>query len=468
MGGFFGVASKNDCVFDLFFGTDYHSHLGTKRGGMATYNPEKGFQRAIHNIENSPFRTKFERDVEEMAGSLGIGCISDTEPQPLIVRSHLGNFAITTVGRINNTEELVKESFAMGRTHFLEMSGGDINPTELTAALINSKDSIVEGIKYAQSVIDGSMSMLIMCPEGIYATRDRMGRTPVVIGKKKDAFCASFESFAYLNLGYHKHQELGPGEIVFFDSDKIETLSPPRDEMKICTFLWVYFGYPSSGYENKNVEEMRYACGRLLAKRDKVEADSVAGIPDTGTAHAVGYSAEANIPFSRPFIKYTPTWPRSFMPQKQKQRNLVAHMKLIPVAELIRNKRLILIDDSLVRGTQMRETAEFLFESGAKEVHVRLACPPPMHSCKYLNFSRSTSPLDLIARRVIAQLEGENADKKLDAYANPDSPEYARMVEEIRKELKFTSLEYQRLDDMMASTGVDPSKLCTYCWTGKE
>lgn len=468
MGGFFGVASKKDCVFDLFFGTDYHSHLGTKRGGMATYNAEDGFQRAIHNIENSPFRTKFERDVEEMSGPLGIGCISDTEPQPLIVRSHLGNFAITTVGRINNVDELVADAYSKGTTHFLEMSGGDINPTELTAALINRKDSIVEGIKYAQSVINGSMSMLILTSEGIYAARDRLGRTPVVIGKKKGAYCASFESFAYLNLGYEKHMELGPGEIVFFDSEHAETLSPPGDEMKICTFLWVYFGYPSSGYEGRNVEEMRYICGGMLAKRDDVEADSVAGIPDSGTAHAVGYSAEADVPFSRPFIKYTPTWPRSFMPQKQKQRSLVAHMKLIPVAELIRGKRLILIDDSLVRGTQMRETAEFLYNSGAKEVHVRMACPPLMHSCKYLNFSRSTSPLDLIARRVIARLEGENAETKLDVYADPDSPEYANMVEEVRRELKFTTLKYQRLDDMMASTGLDPSKLCTYCWNGKE
>lgn len=468
MGGFFGVASSKDCVFDLFFGTDYHSHLGTKRGGMALYNPEKGFQRAIHNIENSPFRTKFERDVEEMSGNLGIGCISDTEPQPLIVRSHLGNFAITTVGRINNIDELVADAYTKGTTHFLEMSGGDINPTELTAALVNRKDSIVEGIKYAQSVIDGSMSILIMTSDGIYAARDRLGRTPVVIGKNKTGFCASFESFAYLNLGYKKYKELGPGEIVFFNSSSLESVSPPGEDMKICTFLWVYFGYPSSGYEGKNVEEMRYACGKMLARRDRISADSVAGVPDSGTAHAIGYSAESDIPFSRPFIKYTPTWPRSFMPQKQKQRNLVAHMKLIPVDELIRGKRLVLIDDSLVRGTQMRETTEFLYESGAKEVHVRLACPPLMHSCKYLNFSRSASPLDLIARRVIAKLEGDEAENKLDAYADPDSPEYAKLVEEIRRELKFTTLGFQRLDDIMTATGVDPSKLCTYCWNGKE
>lgn len=468
MGGFFGVASNKDCVFDLFFGTDYHSHLGTKRGGMALYNPEKGFQRAIHNIENSPFRTKFERDVEEMSGSMGIGCISDTEPQPLIVRSHLGNFAITTVGRINNIDRLVSDEFSNGTTHFLEMSGGEINPTEMTAALINRKSSIVEGIKYAQSVIEGSMSILILTPEGLYAARDKLGRTPVIIGKKKDAHCASFESFAYLNLGYEKLKELGPGEVMFLTPDKAERVAAPGENMKMCTFLWVYYGYPSSAYENMNVEQMRYNCGNKLAMRDNVEADSVAGIPDSGTAHAIGYSASTNIPFSRPFIKYTPTWPRSFMPQKQKQRNLVAHMKLIPVKDLIRGKRLVLIDDSLVRGTQMRETAEFLYNSGAKEVHIRLACPPIMHSCKYLNFSRSTSPLDLIARRIIARIEGDEADKKLDLYSDPDSPEYATMVEEIRRELKFTTLKYHRLDDMIASTGVDPDKLCTYCWNGKE
>jgi len=467
MGGIFGVASKNDCVFDLFFGTDYHSHLGTKRGGMVVLG-EDGFQRAIHNIENSPFRTKFERDVDEMKGNMGIGCISDNEPQPLIVRSHLGNFAITTVGRINNKEELVDRAFQEGAIHFLEMSGGDINPTELIAALINRKDSIVEGIQYAQSMIDGSMSMLILTPQGIYAARDRLGRTPIVIGKKETAHCASFESFAYLNLGYEDYKELGPGEIDFITPESVQVMAPPRDEMKICTFLWVYYGYPSSCYEGMNVEKMRYRCGSMLAKRDNVDADCVAGIPDSGIAHAVGYSTQSQIPFSRPFIKYTPTWPRSFMPQKQSQRNLIAHMKLIPVDALIRNRRLILIDDSLVRGTQMRETAEFLYNSGAKEVHVRLACPPLMYGCKYLNFSRSSSQMDLITRRTISRLEGDCAEDKLAKYADPDSPEYANMEEEIRKELKFTTLKYHRLDDMLAATGVSPCKLCTYCWNGKE
>ncbi len=467
MGGFFGVASKNDCVFDLFFGTDYHSHLGTRRGGMAVYG-DGGFQRAIHNIENSPFRTKFEHDIDDMRGNLGIGCISDNEPQPLLVRSHLGNFAITTVGRINNTAELVQRAFTEGTTHFLEMSGGDINPTELTAALINRGNSIPEGIRYAQELIDGSMSMLILTPGGIYAARDRLGRTPVVIGKKDGAFCASFESFAYLNLGYEDCRELGPGEIDFLTPESAEVVAAPSDQMKICTFLWVYYGYPSSAYEGMNVEKMRYNCGDMLARRDDVEADSVAGVPDSGTAHAIGYANRSNIPFSRPFIKYTPTWPRSFMPQKQSQRNLIARMKLIPVDALIRGKRLILIDDSLVRGTQLRETTDFLYHSGAKEVHIRLACPPLLYGCKYLNFSRSSSELDLITRRVIARLEGDHAGERLTAYADPDSPEYARMVEEIRRELKFTTLKYHRLDDMIASTGGCPCKFCTYCWTGRE
>ena len=353
MGGFFGVASKTDCVFDLFFGTDYHSHLGTKRGGMAVCG-EDGFQRAIHNIENAPFRTKFERDVDEMKGPLGIGCISDTEPQPLIVRSHLGNFAITTVGRINNMEALVREAFDAGTTHFLEMSGGSINPTELTAALINRKDSIPEGIRYAQSRIDGSMSMLVLTQTGIYAARDRLGRTPVILGKKEGATCASFESSAYLNLGYEPYRELGPGEVDFITPEGAEVVLPALQEMKICTFLWVYYGYPSSSYEGMNVEQMRCNCGAMLARRDHTQADTVAGVPDSGTAHAVGYANQSGIPFSRPFIKYTPTWPRSFMPQKQSQRNLIARMKLIPIDALIHGKRLVMIDDSLVRGTQMR------------------------------------------------------------------------------------------------------------------
>lgn len=468
MGGFFGVVSEQDCVFDLFFGTDYHSHLGTKRGGMAVYEADRGFERAIHNIENSPFRTKFERDVDDMRGTAGIGCISDTEPQPLIVRSHLGNYAITTVGRINNLEALVKQALDAGTPHFQEMSGGLINPTELTASLINQKNTLEEGIRYAQTVIDGSMSILLLTPNGLYAARDLAGRTPIVIGKKEGAYCASFESSAFLNLGYDKERELGPGEVVCITADTVKTVLPPRDEMKICTFLWVYYGYPTSAYEGVNVEEMRCRCGEMLARRDPTDADSVAGVPDSGTAHAIGYANRTGIPFSRPFIKYTPTWPRSFMPQKQSQRNLIAHMKLIPVGELIRDKRLILIDDSLVRGTQMRETTEFLYHSGAKEVHIRSACPPIMFGCKYLNFSRSTSEMDLIARRMIARLEGDKADEKLSLYVDPDTPEYANMVEEIRKELHFTSLKYQRLDDMMEATGLSPCKFCTYCWNGKE
>jgi len=469
MGGFFGVASRNDCVFDLFFGTDYHSHLGTRRGGMAVYDPEEGFQRAIHNIENSPFRTKFERDVDEMKGNLGIGCISDNEPQPLLVRSHLGNFAITTVGRINNIDELVKEAFTEGATHFLEMSGGNINATELVASLINRSSSIPEGIKYAQSKIQGSMSMMVLTSKGIYVARDRMGRTPVIIGCKEGSYCASFESFAYLNLGYENCRELGPAEIDFITPESVEVIAEPSEEMKICTFLWVYYGYPSSSYEGMSVEQMRCNCGSMLAKRDHVEADTVAGVPDSGIAHAIGYANQSGIPFSRPFIKYTPTWPRSFTPQKQSQRNLIARMKLIPVDALIRDKRLVLIDDSIVRGTQLRETTEFLYHSGAKEVHIRTACPPILYGCKYLNFSRSRSEYELIARRMIRQLEGENVSpERLEVYANPDSPEYAKMVDMICQELKFTSLKYHRLDDMLASTGVPSCKLCTYCWNGKE
>ncbi|MGN0558557.1 MAG: amidophosphoribosyltransferase [Acutalibacteraceae bacterium] len=467
MGGFFAVASKESCVTDLFYGTDYHSHLGTRRGGMAVHG-ENGFSRAIHNIQNSPFRTKFERDVDELEGNLGIGCISDFEPQPLLVHSHLGSFAITTVGRINNTDELVKECYKSGHTHFLEMSGGTINPTEITAALINQKSSLVEGLRFAQEKIDGSMSILLLTSKGIYAARDRLGRTPIILGKKDGAYCASFESFAYLNLGYEDYKELGPAEIVFITPDGVETVNPAGNEMKICSFLWVYYGYPTSCYEGVNVEQMRYDCGRLLAKRDDAKPDVVAGVPDSGVAHAIGYSNETKIPFTRPFIKYTPTWPRSFMPTNQSQRNKIAHMKLIPVKRLIENKKLLLIDDSIVRGTQLRETTEFLYNSGAKEVHIRPACPPIMFGCKYLNFSRSTSELDLITRRVILQREGENADNMLSDYADPTSTNYSEMVEEIRKQLNFTSLRYHRLDDMIESIGISPCKLCTYCWNGKE
>ena len=407
MGGFFSVASKQDCVFDLFFGTDYHSHLGTRRGGLAVYG-ENGFDRAIHNIENSPFRTKFEKDVNKMEGYMGVGCISDYEPQPLLVRSHHGTYAITTVGKINNTEEIVKNIFQSGHTHFLEMSGGDINPTELVAAIINQKENLVEGIQYAQDLIQGSMTILLLTPKGIYAARDKLGRTPVSIGKKEGAFCAAFESFSYLNLGYNEYKELGPGEIVVMTPEAVVTLAKPGEKMKICTFLWVYYGYPSSSYEGISVEEMRYRCGALLAKRDHIRPDIVAGVPDSGTPHAIGYANASGIPFSRPFIKYTPTWPRSFMPTIQSKRNLIAKMKLIPVHQLIKDKKMLLIDDSIVRGTQLRETTEFLYQSGAKEVHIRPACPPLLYGCKYLNFSRSTSEMELITRKVIAEMEGKN------------------------------------------------------------
>ncbi len=468
MGGFFGVASKNDCVFDLFFGIDYHSHLGTRRGGMAVLG-EKGINRAIHNIENSPFRTKFDKEILDMKGPLGIGCISDFEPQPLTVRSHHGTYSLTTVSKINNVEELTKKVFDNGHSHFLEMSGGDINSTELVAALINEKENLVDGIKYALDSIDGSLSLLLMNQKGIYCARDNFGRTPVVIGKKDDAFCASFENFAYKNLGYNDFKELGPGEIDIITADNCVTLVPAGDKMKMCTFLWVYYGYPSSSYEGISVEKMRYNCGSKMAGRDDAKPDVVAGVPDSGLAHAIGYANESKIPYSRPFIKYTPTWPRSFMPTIQSQRNLIAKMKLLAVEDLIRDKKLLLIDDSIVRGTQLRETTEFLYDSGAKEVHIRPACPPLLYGCKYLNFSRSSSEMDLISRRVIDRLENGNVTEEiLEKYADPDTEEYANMVEEIRKELNFTSLRFNRLDDMLDAVGIDHSKLCTYCWNGKE
>lgn len=472
MGGFFGVASKEDCIFDLFFGTDYHSHLGTRRAGMAVYDRKMGFDRAIHNIENSPFRTKFDKDVSEMHGQMGIGSISDYEPQPLIVRSHHGAYAIVTVGKINNTEQLISQLFTSGHSHFLEMSGGDINATELVATLINQKPNIIEGIQYAQESIDGSMTILLLTPRGIMAARDKLGRTPVSIGKKDGSYCVSFESFAYVNLGYVMERELGPGEIAVVTPEGSKTLAAPGKDMKICTFLWVYYGYPTSSYEGVNVEEMRYRCGAILASRDDFgscqKPDNVAGVPDSGTAHAVGYANASGIPFSRPFIKYTPTWPRSFMPTMQSQRNLIAHMKLIPVQGLIENRSLLLIDDSIVRGTQLRETTDFLYRSGAREVHVRPACPPPLFGCKYLNFTRSASLDDLISRRVIAELEGSNQPDNLEKYSDPETDEYQTMVDIIGKKLNFTSLRYHRLDDMVKSVGIDKCKLCTYCWDGKE
>lgn len=468
MGGFFGVASKEDCVFDLFFGTDYHSHLGTRRAGMAVYGKD-GFEKAIHKIENAPFRTKFDKEANSMHGNMGIGCISDYEAQPILVRSHHGSFAITTVGKINNADTIIAD-ILKNNTHFFEMSNGEINATELVAAIINQKENFIDGIRYAQEIIEGSMSMLILTPKGVYCARDRFGRTPVVIGKKDGARCAAFESFSFLNLGYTLERELGPGEIVVMTPDSTRTLAAPGNDMKICTFLWIYYGYPSSTYEGVNVEEMRYKCGRALANRDDdVHPDIVAGVPDSGTAHAIGYANASGVPFSRPFIKYTPTWPRSFMPTIQSKRNLIAKMKLLPVESLIKDKSLVIIDDSIVRGTQLRETTEFLYESGAREVHIRPACPPLIFGCKYLNFSRTNSEMELITRAVIAELEGgEVSDEVLKEYADPNSEKYEKMVDKICEKLNFTSLRFHRLDDMIESVGIDPCKLCTYCWSGKE
>lgn len=468
MGGFFGAVSKDDCVFDLFFGVDYHSHLGTRRAGMAVYDKEAGFDKAIHNIENAPFRTKFTKESNTMHGQYGIGCISDFEAQPILVRSHHGTFAVATVGKINNIDKLV-DDIIKNNTHFFEMQNGDINQTELVAALINQKENFIDGIRYAQETVEGSISILALTPKGIYAARDMLGRTPISIGQKEDGYCASFESFAYLNLGYKNYKELGPGEVVFMDEKGVKTLIQPGEKMRICTFLWIYYGYPSASYEGISVEKMRYNCGKALAKRDNVHPDIVAGVPDSGIAHAIGYSNETGIPYSRPFIKYTPTWPRSFMPPNQTKRNLIAKMKLIPIPDLIKDKSLLLIDDSIVRGTQLRETTEYLFESGAKEVHIRPACPPLFYGCKYLNFSRSTSDMDLITRRVITELEGREPDDALiQEYVNPDSEKYQKMIDVICKQLHFTSLRYHRLDDMIASVGIDKDKLCTYCWDGQE
>lgn len=469
MGGFFGVASKEACNLDLFYGTDYHSHLGTRRGGMATYGSD-GWKRAIHNIENSPFRTKFEKDVDTMKGNIGIGCISDYDPQPILIQSHLGCFGITTVGKINNADQLIRNLYENGHTHFQSMTNGQINSTELVAALICKKDSFVEGIRYVQSVVEGSMTLLLLTENGIYAARDLLGRTPVMIGKKENAYCVSFESFAYINLGYTDYKELGPGEIVYVTPESVETVSPACEKMRICSFLWVYYGYPTSSYEGVGVEEMRYNCGKLLAQRDdhSIDVDIVAGVPDSGIAHAIGYANESGIPYARPFIKYTPTWPRSFMPTTQSQRNLIARMKLIPVHSLIEDRSLLLIDDSIVRGTQLRETTEFLYQSGAKEVHVRPACPPLLYGCKYLNFSRSKSDLDLITRRIIREWEGDNDINVLSEYADPNSDRYAAMLEEIRKRQNFTSLRYHRLDDLIKSIGIDACQVCTYCFNGVE
>lgn len=471
MGGFFAAALKENCIFDLFFGTDYHSHLGTRRAGLATFG-KNGFDRSIHNIENAPFRTKFEKEARSMEGHMGIGCISDFDPQPLLIRSRHGTYAITTVGKINNRDALADLVTRDGGIHFFELTSGEVNSTELVAALIDRKSDLVEGIRYAQEVVDGSMTILVMTAKGIYCARDLLGRTPLAIGVKEGGYCASFEPFAYLNLGYRDHRQLGPGEIALMTPDGVTTLVPPKEKMRICTFLWVYYGYPSSYYEGVSVEGMRYRCGRLMARRDGMtpdDADMVAGVPDSGVAHAIGYANESGIPFSRPLIKYTPTWPRSFMPVIQSKRDMIARMKLIPIHDLIDGRRMILVDDSIVRGTQLRKMTDFLFRAGAREVHVRPACPPLMFGCKYINFSRSNSDLELIARQVISGLEGRDPNRSvLEEYANPESDRYAVMLKEISARMGFTSLRYNRLDDMTDAVGIGREKLCTYCWDGRE
>ena len=473
MGGFFGAITKRDCVLDIFFGTDYHSHLGTRRGGMAIYSPEDGFQRAIHNIENSPFRTKFEHDLRDFRGTSGIGCISDSDPQPLLVRSHLGLFAITTVGLISNADELVEQYFSDGKHQFMAMSSGQVNATELTAALINQCSDLASGIRHAQSLIRGSITILILTPDSLIAARDSLGRLPVILGRSEEGFCVSFESFAFHKLGYQDYRELGPGEIVRLTADTDEVLSPPGSDMRICAFLWTYYGYPNSRYEGVNVEVMRNRNGEIMARGDRErgvmpELDYVAGVPDSGIPHAIGYANESGVPYARPFVKYTPTWPRSFMPADQSIRNQVAKMKQIPVPELIEGKRLLFVDDSVVRGTQLRETVEFLYESGAKEVHIRSACPPIMYGCKYLNFSRSNSDMELISRRTIQALEGDEGQNHLEEYADASTRRGQCMLRKICEELHISSLGYQSLDGLLESIGIDRSKVCTYCWDGKE
>ncbi|WP_373163650.1 amidophosphoribosyltransferase [Agathobaculum sp. Marseille-P7918] len=473
MGGFFGVVSKQDCVLDIFFGVDYHSHLGTRRGGMILYDKERGFQRQIHSIENTPFRTKFEKDLPDFSGCSGIGCISDTDPQPLLVRSHLGLYALTTVGIINNAEELVSRYFSDHGHQFMAMSSGKVNSTELAAALINQKDDLVSGILHAQELIDGSLTVLVLTPDGIIAARDRLGRLPVLIGQNEDGCCVSFESFAYHKLGYEDAYELGPREIVKVTEEGFETLSPAGKEMKICSFLWTYYGYPNSNYEGVNVEVMRYRNGAIMAQDDKKrglagDVDYIAGVPDSGVPHAIGYANECGKPFARPFVKYTPTWPRSFMPANQKVRNQVAKMKQIPVPELIEGKKLLFVDDSIVRGTQLRETVEFLYESGAKEVHMRSACPPIMYGCKYLNFSSSNSEMELLARRIVQELEGDEGQKHLEEYADANTERGQCMLKTICEKFGFSSLGYQSLDGLLEAIGLDRDKVCTYCWNGKE
>ena len=474
MGGFFGAVSKRDVTLDIFFGVDYHSHLGTRRGGMIIHDAADGFQRQIHSIENTPFRTKFEKDLQDFHGCSGIGCISDTDPQPLLVRSHLGLYAITTVGVITNTDQLVAQHFSTLGLQFMAMSSGKVNSTELTAALINQKTNLIDGICNAQELIEGSMTLLILTEHGeIIAARDRLGRLPVLIGKDPEGHCVSFESFAYHKLGYEDAYELGPREIVRVTADGFETLVPAGEEMKICSFLWTYYGYPNSNYEGVNVEVMRYRNGETMARDEAArgvmpDVDFVAGVPDSGVPHAIGYANQSGKQFARPFVKYTPTWPRSFMPANQEVRNQVAKMKQIPVPELIQDKKLLFVDDSIVRGTQLRETVDFLYESGAKEVHMRSACPPIMYSCKYLNFSRGNSDMDLLARRTIQELEGDEGQKHLEEYADANTERGQCMLKSICEKMGFDSLGYQSLDGLLESIGLDRDKVCTYCWNGKE
>ena len=474
MGGFFGAVSKRDCLADVFFGVDYHSHLGTRRGGLAAYDKDIGLQRKIHNIENSPFRTKFEHIFEEMSGTSAIGCISDTDPQPLLIRSALGTYAICTVGVIKNSDKLIDLYLSNSRGgHFDAMTGGKVNSTELAAALIDTKSNFVEGISFCQNVIEGSLSILILCDDGsIIAARDKLGRTPVAIGKNSDGHCVSFESYPIMKLGYEDLCDLGPGQIVKLSTEKLTVLSTGNDQMKICAFLWAYYGYPTSSYEGVNVETMRYRNGRIMARNDTISPDQnidyICGVPDSGTPHAIGYSNEKNLPFARPFIKYTPTWPRSFMPPTQADREKVAKMKLIPIHELIQDKDLLFVDDSIVRGTQLKETVDFLYENGAKSVHMRSACPPIMYNCKYLNFSSSRNEMELIARRVIMSLEGEEGFKYADEYSDSSTERGKNLRKAICEMFNFASLDFQSLSGIIDAIGIDPSKLCTYCWNGKE
>ena len=473
MGGFCGAISNRDVVLDVYFGTDYHSHLGTRRGGMAAWDPELGFQREIHNIENAPFRTKFDKTVGEMVGKRCIGSISDTDPQPLLVRSVHGTYAICVVGVIKNEDQLIQQLLSDADGHFEAMSGGRVNSNELVATLISQRPTIAEGIRYAQNVVEGTVSVLIMTPDCLIAGRDKFGRLPIHIGQDEEGCCVAFESFAYQKMGYHDAYELGPAEVVKITESGWETLLPPEKEMRICAFLWTYYGYPNSNYEGVNVEVMRNRNGALLAKTDREEGtaqdiDYVSGVPDSGTPHAIGYANESGIPFARPFIKYPPTWPRSFMPTNQKERDRVAKMKQIPVHELIEGKKLLFVDDSIVRGTQLRETVEFLYANGAKEVHIRSACPPIMYGCKFLNFSTSRSPMELIARRTVYELEGEEGDKHLEEYSDPSTERGRKLREAICEKLHFTSLGYQSLDKLLQAIGLDPCKVCTYCWNGKE